>query len=101
MSNEDYAKGYNDGFRAGLEAGKELKSPPQKPPNLWPEYPSENKGYACKVCGMFFEAGKAYGYACMHSKCPTRLTCTSSVTYNAPNTNWSSWTTFRPVIKIT
>lgn len=74
MSNEDYARGYNDGFRAGLEAGKEVKSPYPIVP-VWPDYPSNPKGHTCKACGMFFESGKAYGYVCMNPNCPTKVTC--------------------------
>ena len=94
MSNEDYARGYNDGFRAGVEAGKELKAP---------SYPTWPTPKGCSVCGMVFEVGKAYGYVCGNSNCPSKVTCTldSDTTYYTPNTNWSSWMSGRPTTKIT
>lgn len=111
MSNEDYAKGYNDGFRAGLEAGKGLNSLPYpSSPNTGPCFPwtgdKLNKpiGRTCQVCGMFFESGKAYGYCCANHNCPSKVTCswTGDVIYNnTPNTNWSSWMSGRPTTKIT
>jgi len=70
MSNEDYAKGYNDGFRAGLEAGKTIQ--PSNP--LWDNKPQ------CRVCGMVFD--KVMGYVCMHNNCPSRVTCSNEISYS-------------------
>lgn len=84
MANEDYARGYNDGFRAGLEAGKGLNpSPPYWPKhpyqNDWMKWPNSN---SCRVCGMVFEVGKAYGYVCGNSKCPSKI---GAVAYSVPD----------------
>lgn len=69
---QGYAAGYNDGFRAGLEMGKGPKAPSPLP---WSNPAVNAIGHSCKVCGMFFEIGKAYGYVCGNPSCPTRITC--------------------------
>lgn len=71
-----YAEGYNAGFRAGLEAGKTIQ--PSNP--LW-----NTKPY-CRVCGMDFS--KPMGYVCYNSNCPTKVTCSSQISYT-----WGSNTT--------
>lgn len=38
-----------------------------------PQYPSVPVSTLCKVCGIDF-AGKAWGYVCYHSNCPTKIT---------------------------
>jgi len=78
----DYARGYNDGFRAGLEAGKGLNAPSYP---KWPSWPLPDvfgnppKSTQCKICGMFWETGKAYGYVCGRAGCPSSITASFSV----------------------
>lgn len=76
-----YAAGYDAGFKAGMAAGQGVHAYPARPYNpneIW----GQPKGYTCPVCNMFFEAGKAYGYCCMNSNCPTRVSCSSNVSYS-------------------
>lgn len=46
-------------------------NPPQ-PNTLWP---NTNTPKGCPKCGIGAD-GKAYGYVCSDSSCPTRVTCT-------------------------
>ena len=41
-----------------------------------PEHEME-KGVRCGKCGMTFDHGKAYGYACPHASCPVFVKATS------------------------
>jgi len=83
---EDWARGYKEGFEAGYKMGRELNAPPSLP--LWPQpqqpYNVPNtKGTSCTVCGMFWETGKAYGYVCGNSNCPSKVTCSTIATTGA------------------
>lgn len=100
-----YAAGYENGWQAGYERGKTEglpKNPYQQSPQQdWLR--QQNFGTTCHVCGMFFEAGKAYGYVCGNSRCPSKSYCTTSATAVATsvgmsnsNAQWSSWMSGRP-----
>ena len=91
MANEDYASGYNDGFEAGYKAGVATNTHKVTTPTWTPVPYEPPKGHTCRVCGMLFEAGKAYGCVCGHDRCPSRVTYTLTA-----NTQWSSWMSGRP-----
>ena len=38
-----------------------------------PPLPDPPRGHVCGLCGMRFEAGKAYGFACAKMRCPMGL----------------------------
>lgn len=99
---DGYQNGYKTGFDAGYEKGKrEGQTSPYVAPYPQQQYP-DSKGINCKVCGMFFEHGKVYGYCCMNSNCPSKVSCVSATTTTAnvgnypPTTQWSSWMSGRP-----
>lgn len=82
MSNEDWSRGYKEGFEAGYKMGKEHNVPTYPTYPTWPlpdvlGNPPQVKGHSCRVCGMFFEVGKAYGYSCGNSNCPSKVMCTT------------------------
>lgn len=76
----DYAQGFKDGFAAGLEEGKKLapKDTVFKPGYLgMPD--------TCHVCGRL-QSG-IDGYVCYSPRCPTKVTCGTSMT-GAVGSNW-------------
>lgn len=54
----------------------ELNLAPKKDNFPTQPYTINSEGYDCHVCGMKFEAGKAYGYVCNHPECPTKVNVT-------------------------
>ena len=40
-----------------------------------PSWPGTNTNKGCSICGLGAD-GKAYGYVCSRTDCPTRVTCT-------------------------
>ena len=85
---DDYKQGFKDGFQAGVDAAMKANIPqrhylPAPSPATVPyPYQTPYPGYKysptgsieCIVCGMVFESGKAYGYACNNARCPTKVT---------------------------
>ena len=51
-----------------------LAEPVQEPAPMPPFPPVSQWKRGCAVCGLGAD-GKAYGYACPRSDCPTRVTC--------------------------
>lgn len=82
MSNEDYRQGYRDGWHDASNPFSKKKPfkpenpyiPPTLPPFPYNPSPVEQKDYSCPVCGITFEFGKAYGYACAQVNCPSKAT---------------------------
>lgn len=112
MSNEwqnGYSAGYQNGFEAGYQKAKsEGQKSPYSTPNQNDWLRGSKIGTTCHTCGMFFEAGKAYGYVCPHNHCPSKAYCstiplTSVSTTRADTSNpyasatWGSWMTGRPM----
>lgn len=122
MSDSDWQNGYSAGYQNGFEAGyNKGKSEGQSPYSPKPDWLRTKIGTTCSVCGMFFEAGKAYGYVCPHSGCPSKVTCitplttgvtpgscvstTTAATWTSQasgkplsdNGQWGSWMTGRPM----
>ncbi len=94
-----YTAGYQNGWEAGYNRGKTEglpKNPYQQPQQDWMR--QKNFGSTCFVCGKFFEAGKAYGYVCAYSHCPSKAYCSTVplTASSAANAQWSSWMSGRP-----
>ena len=84
---EDYKQGFKDGFQAGVDAAMKANIPQRcylpapSPATLpypynspFPGFETTIQGMKCNVCGMIFQSGKAYGYACGNERCPTKVT---------------------------
>lgn len=85
---DDYKQGFKDGFQAGVEAAIKANIPQRPylpvPSPVTVPYPYQTPypGYKntptgdieCIICGMVFESGKAYGYACGIAICPAKVT---------------------------
>lgn len=82
---EGYAAGYAKGYQDGIATNTyQIKTPswPKPPyPNDWMKWPNSS---SCRVCGMVFELGKAYGFVCGNSNCPSKV-ISSTTASNVPD----------------
>ena len=101
MTCKEWRDGYATGFWDGYEKGKREG---QTSPYVRPPLPAQddwlrakNIGTKCHACGMFFEAGKAYGYVCGYHNCPSKPYCsttasaTSNVCISSSNSQFVPW----------
>ena len=57
-----------------IDALKAALAEPQYPEIPWGKAIGVEQKRGCRVCGIGAD-GKAYGYVCSRSDCPTRVTC--------------------------
>ena len=95
MTCKEWREGYSVGFQDGYEKGKrEGQTSPYVAPYPQQDWMKPKSwGTTCHVCGMFFEAGKAYGYACSYANCPSKAYCGTPLTTTGHSINTATYTT--------
>lgn len=64
----------NDETNNAISALRAALAEPQEPAIPWGKAIGVEQKRGCRVCGIGAD-GKAYGYVCPRSDCPTRVTC--------------------------
>ena len=74
LEKADKISGYANNRAAITALRAALAEPVQEPVFLWGKAIGVEQKCGCLVCGIGAD-GKAYGYVCSRSDCPTRVTC--------------------------